>query len=127
MTNNLKEPDDSLDFTLILTNPSLAITQSWMVAEAIESRTSTGDVPPPSGGAKLNDHFLIGGVSDAGATGAVRRVQRRSGISPPTPGAPIVVVDDDLITRKLLERLLMTDGYPVKVAGNRFGTAVNGR
>ncbi len=118
MTNNLKEPDDSLDFTLILTNPSLAITQSWMVAEAIESRTSAGDAQP-AGAAKLNDHFLIGGVSAAGAAGAVRRVQRRSGAPPPTPGAPIVVVDDDLITRKLLERLLMTDGYPVKAAGNR--------
>lgn len=35
------------------------------------------------------------------------------------PGAPVLVVDDDLITRKLLERLLMMEGYAVRAAGNR--------
>ncbi|MGV3627199.1 MAG: response regulator [Betaproteobacteria bacterium] len=29
------------------------------------------------------------------------------------------MVDDDMVTRKLLERLLMMEGYPVRVAGNR--------
>lgn len=118
MANNLKEPDDSLDFTVILANPSLATTQSWMVAEAIESRPGAGDAAPPAGAAKLNDHFLIGGTSDAGIAGAVRRFHRRSGTAPAS-SAPILVVDDDLITRKLLERLLITEGYPVRVAGNR--------
>lgn len=117
MANNLKEPDDSLDFTVILTNPSLATTQSWVVADAIESAPGAGDTAPAAGAAKLNDHFLIGGAS--GAAGAVRRVHRRSGVAPPVHGAPVLVVDDDLITRKVLERLLMTDGYPVRVAGNR--------
>ena len=118
MVNNLKEPDDSLDFTVILTNPSLATTQSWMVAEAIESRPGSGNAASPAGAAKLNDHFLIGGASDAGAAGAVRRFHRRSGTALASR-APILVVDDDLITRKLLERLLITEGYPVRVAGNR--------
>lgn len=118
MANNLKEPDDSLDFTVILTNPSLATTQSWMVAEAIESRPGAGHAVSPAGVARLNDHFLIGGASGAGTAGAVRRFHRRSGMAP-AAGAPILVVDDDLITRKLLERLLITEGYPVRVAGNR--------
>lgn len=118
MTNNLKEPDDSLDFTVILTNPSLATTQSWMVADAIESPSGVGGAAPAAGAVRLNDHFLIGGISAAGTAGAVRRLHRRSGVVV-APGAPVLVVDDDLITRKLLERLLMMEGYPVKVAGNR--------
>lgn len=117
MTNNLKEPDDSLDFTVILTNPSQAVTQSWMVADAMESRPGAGAAPPAAAG--LNDHFLIGGTAGADMAGAVRRVNRRSGLAPPAHGAPVLVVDDDLITRKLLERLLVKDGYPVRVAGTR--------
>ncbi|MGV3627200.1 MAG: hypothetical protein ACO1PN_05890 [Betaproteobacteria bacterium] len=66
MVNNLKEPDDSLDFTVILTNPSLATTQSWLVADAIESPAGMGDAAPATGTAKLNDHFLIGGGGAAG-------------------------------------------------------------
>lgn len=119
MANNLKEPDDSLDFTLILTNPSLAVTQSWMVAEAIASPPGAGDAAPPAGASRLNDHFLIGGSSDAGATGAVRKLQRRSGVAVPPLSAPILVVDNDLLTRKLLERLLVTEGYTVRTAGNK--------
>jgi CheY-like chemotaxis protein len=117
MANNLKEPDDSLDFTLILTNPSLAVTQSWMVAEAIESPLAAGGTAPQAHASKLNDHFPIGGAGSG--AGAVRRLQRRSGVAPPSPGTPILVVDDDLVTRKLLERLLVTEGYTVRVAGNR--------
>lgn len=118
MSNNLKEPDDSLDFTVILSNPSLATTQSWMVADAIASPSGAGSAAPAAGAARLNDHFLIGGTSAAGAAGAVRRLQRRSGAAA-MPGAPVLVVDDDLITRKLLERLLMMEGYAVRAAGNR--------
>lgn len=117
MVNNLKEPDDNLDFTVILTNPSLATTQSWLVANAIESPAGIGDTAPRAGPAKLNDHFLIG--CGDGAAGAVRRFQRRSGLAAPGSSAPVLVVDDDMVTRKLLERLLMMEGYPVRVAGNR--------
>jgi CheY-like chemotaxis protein len=120
MANNLKEPDDSLDFTLILTNPSLAVTQSWMVAEAMDSRLAAGGTAPQPYTSKLNEHFLIGGAeSAAGSAGAVRRLQRRSGVMVPPRDAPILVVDGDLVTRKLLERLLVTEGYAVRGAGNR--------
>lgn len=120
MTNNLKEPDDSLDFTTILTNPVLATTQSWMVAEAIESRPGAAAPPrQPAAAAKLNDHFLIGGKAGAEGAAAVRRFQRRSSAAAPVRGAPVLVVDDDLITRKLMERLLVTDGYAVRLAGSR--------
>lgn len=117
MSNNLKEPDDSLDFTVILTNPVLATTQSWMVSEAIDSPLA---VPPQAEASKLNDHFMIGhGESAEGVAGAVRRLQRRSGVTVPPTGAPVLVVDDDLVTRKLLERLLVTEGYTVRTAGNK--------
>lgn len=118
MANNLKEPDDSLDFTLILTNPSLAVTQSWTVAEAIDSPVA-GDAAPATGTTRLNDHFLIGGSTGSGTAAAVRRFHRRSGVPVPQPGTPILVVDGDLMTRKLLERLLVTEGYTARVAGNK--------
>lgn len=120
MANNLKEPDDSLDFTLILTNPSLAVTQSWLVAEAMNSSLAAGGTAPQAYTSKLNEHFLIGGAGSGVRTaGAVRRLQRRSGVAVPSRDAPILVVDGDLVTRKLLERLLVTEGYTTRGAGNK--------
>jgi CheY-like chemotaxis protein len=120
VANNLKEPDDSLDFTMILTNPSLAVTQSWMVAESINAPLAVAGTAPQAESSKFNDHFLIGGAaSGAGAAAAVRRLQRRSGVAVPPPAAPVLVVDNDLVTRKLLERLLVTEGYTARAAGNK--------
>lgn len=135
MAINQKEPDDSLDFTVILTNPSLAATQSWMVAEAMVSRpggAAPPPLPPPAAAITtpaLNDQFLIGAANDSGAGAAVQRIRRRSGAAVPLRDAPVLVVDDDLITRKLLERLLVKDGYQVRVAGTRdeFMMAMKGQ
>lgn len=123
MSSHLKEPDDSLDFTVILTNPSQATTQSWAVAEVLDPHCFHA-APPATPG--LNDHFLIGGKADP-AHDAVARIRRRRELVPPLPGAPVLVVDDDLVTRKVLEKLLLIVGYPVEIAGNRgeFIAALN--
>ncbi|MCW5575489.1 MAG: response regulator [Burkholderiales bacterium] len=121
MGNDREEADNSLDFTAILTNPVMAKTQSWTVAEAVVpgvDRAAGPAVPPGATGTVRNsaDGFRIGGD---GVADRVRRLRRNDRARILAGGSTVLVVDDDFVTRKLMERLLTNDGYRVRLAGNR--------
>ncbi len=122
---NDREEDNSLDFTAILTNPVMAKTQSWNVAAAVApcpdrapDRAAGPAAAPGTTGAARNpaDGFRIGGD---GVADRVRKLRRSGRARPLAGGSTVLIVDDDFVTRKLMERLLTNDGYRVRLAGNR--------